>query len=221
MDLENGFLAMTALFAYTDEDRWRPGIGDPTFTGWLTVVAYFATAYLCWRAAAKASMNKKEKWFWTGLTALMVFLGLNKQLDLQTALTFIGRDLAKAGGWYENRRIVQGIFVVGIGLGGIAITTGLVWTFRRELKRLRLAFIGLGCLVCFVVIRAASFHYIDSFLKMAPLGLRMNAILELGAIALIAWPAWRAVKRSSETGFVWVSGGGARGPDSPPRVKVR
>jgi hypothetical protein len=42
---------MRALFAFTEDDHWEPGIGDPTFVGWVTVVAYVIAAYLCWRAA--------------------------------------------------------------------------------------------------------------------------------------------------------------------------
>jgi hypothetical protein len=205
------------ILAFTDADRWRPGIGDPTFMGWITVIAYFVTAYLCWRASRSGLINRRVKWFWTGLTALLVFLGFNKQLDLQTALTFIGRDMAKSEGWYSHRRVVQGIFVAVIGLGGIAGCAGLFYVFRRELKRLWQALAGVAFLVCFIVIRAASFHHVDQFLTSGPV--RMNWILELGSIAAIAWPAWRSLKSGSDTSFVWISGGGARGPDAPVRVR--
>src|ERR1041384_5677187 len=59
--------AIAPIFAFTDGDRWRPGIGDPTFIGWFTVVAYFATAYLCWRAAGNSQYQRKIRWFWNGL----------------------------------------------------------------------------------------------------------------------------------------------------------
>lgn len=196
------FLSNVApLFAYTDGDRWRPGIGDPTVMGWVTVFGYFATAFLCWRAGRTGLQPPKVMWFWTGLAALLVFLGINKQLDLQTAFTFMAKDFAKATGWYENRRIVQGIFVVIIALGGFVASAGLFWMYRHHLSRLWPALAGLAFLGCFVVIRAASFHHIDQFLKSGLGGIRMNWILELGGIAAIAWPAWRASKvRPSEFG---------------------
>jgi hypothetical protein len=196
---------LNAMFAFTDGDRWRPGIGDPTVIGWVTVVAYFFTAYLCWRAGSRAVGSKKVRSFWMGVTALLVFLGFNKQLDLQTALTFIGKDMAKSEGWYERRRLVQAFFVLFIAFGGLAATTWLFWTFRRELKWIWQALAGVGFLLSFIVIRAASFHHIDLFLKSGPAGVRMNWILELGGIAAIAWPAWRGWKRSSETSFIWVN----------------
>jgi hypothetical protein len=207
--------AIAPIFAFTDGDRWRPGIGDPTFIGWFTVVAYFATAYLCWRAAGNSQYQRKIRWFWNGLAILLVLLGINKQLDLQTELTFIGRDFAKATGWYEDRRIVQAIFILIVALVGFSVTAALFWFYRNELRRLRAASAGVGFLMTFIVIRAASFHHVDQFLRFDPGGVRMNWVLEIGGIAAIAWPAWRGWKQSSDTGFVWVSGGGARGPGRP------
>ncbi|HUS36796.1 MAG TPA: hypothetical protein VM680_15720 [Verrucomicrobiae bacterium] len=212
---------ITPLFAFTDGDHWRLGIGDPTVIGWVTVLAYFAAAFLCWRAATKGLHAPKVRWFWTALAALLLFLGINKQLDLQTAFTFLAKDFAKSTGWYENRRIVQGIFVVLIALGGLVTTAALFWFYRRELKRLWPALAGLGFLGSFVVIRAASFHHVDQFLNAGPAGVRMNWLLELGGIAAIAWPAWRAIKQSSNTNFVWVSGGAGRPEAAPARAKVR
>ena len=209
------FSALMPMFAFTDGDRWRPGIGDPTFVGWFTVLAYFGAAYLCWRAAGNSAHRRKVRWFWNGLAVLLILLGINKQLDLQTELTFIGRDFAKATGWYEDRRIVQTIFILLIAFGGTLFTAALFWIYRFELRRLWPALAGFGFLTGFIVIRAASFHHVDQFLHFAPGGLKMNWILELGGIAAIAWPAWRAWKQSANTGFVWVSGGGARGPGRP------
>jgi hypothetical protein len=208
---------LRVLFAFTDGDRWRPGIGDPTFIGWLTVVGYFLAAFFCWRALTKGLHTREVRWFWAGLTALLVLLGINKQLDFQTEITFLGKDFAKATGWYEHRRIVQVIFIAGIALGGMAVTAGLLWIYRREWKRLGGALVGVGFLMSFIVIRAASFHHVDQFLNFAPGGVRMNWLLELGGIAAIALPAWRAGRRSSDTGFVWITGNGARGPIAGPR----
>jgi hypothetical protein len=206
-------LPQNAFLAFTDGDSWRPGIGDPTFIGWLTVVAYAVAAFYCWRAARRSAFaSAKVRRFWTGLFALMVALGINKQLDLQTALTFMGKSMAKSEGWYEHRRPVQAIFVLVIALGGIGFTTLLLRYYRAELKRLWQPLVGFGFLITFIVIRAASFHHVDFFLKYHIGGVTMNGFLELGGIAMIAYPAWRTAKASSDTSFVWVSGGGARGP---------
>jgi hypothetical protein len=187
----------TLLFAFTEGDRWRPGIGDPTFMGWFTVGVYLLGAFYCWRAATKARGAAEFRRFWLGLAVLLLALGINKQLDLQTAFTFAAKDFAKATGWYESRRGVQRVFVVLIALTGSAGTAGLFWHFRREWRRLWSALAGLAFLLCFIVIRASSFHDVDMLLKSGPGRIRMNWILELGGIAAIAFPAWRASRHKS------------------------
>ena len=43
------------LLAAVEGGRWKPGIGDPTVMGWVTVAAYFVTAArLLWCRLARA-----------------------------------------------------------------------------------------------------------------------------------------------------------------------
>src|SRR5450631_116329 len=42
-----------------------------------------------------------ERYTWRAVSILFLALGINKQLDLQTALTELGRVLAYDQGWYE------------------------------------------------------------------------------------------------------------------------
>jgi hypothetical protein len=55
---------------------------------------------------------------------LFLALGINKQLDLQTALTELGRVLAYDQGWYEERQTVQVWFIVGVAI--TCITTAII-----------------------------------------------------------------------------------------------
>lgn len=194
-----------------DEIRWSPTIGDPTFMGWVTVVAYFVTAWLCLRAfrvekrgpprplfatiAALARVMKKH-WprppaparraaLWLVLACIMFALGINKQLDLQTLFTEIGRSFARSGGWYEERRLVQGFFVAAIACVGLLGLLILWWLTRGQLRDFRLTLAGLAFIVTFVVVRAASFHKFDQIIGFELLGVRMNWVLELGGIGLM------------------------------------
>jgi hypothetical protein len=93
------------LFAAIRDGQWRPGIGDPTPLGWATVVAYLAASWACCRAAAAERRSahrgrNSTRPFWSSLGLLLLLLGLNKQLDLQSALTAFGRRLAREQGWY-------------------------------------------------------------------------------------------------------------------------
>jgi phosphate/sulfate permease len=119
----------------------------------------------------------------------MLLLSLNKQLDLQSWLTQVGRDLAKAHGWYDERREVQRALVTAIACLGLASLVGLTIGLRRVIHQIFGAVLGLGLLAAFVSIRAASFHHADQWL-----GSRMvhlNWVLEYVGLALIALSAWR------------------------------
>jgi hypothetical protein len=166
--------------------------------GWLTVAAYFGAAFLCLReflVARRAHDASEKKFFWATLTVLMVLLGFNKQLDLQTLLTLTGRRIAIAQGWYENRRIAQLFFVAIVGVAGVLSVLAMRLLVRNH-SDLRLPLAGFVGLLVFVVVRAASFHHIDQLINFRIGGVRMNWVLELGAIALVAFGAATSRKRS-------------------------
>jgi len=189
------------MFAFTANDQWQPGIGDPTFVGCLTVFAYFSACILCWKAALKArhlgsaGFWSRENLFWLMFTGFLLLLGINKQLDFQTWFTLFGKHLAQEEGWYEERRIFQLLFIVSIAIGGAVVFTLFCWLTRTASRRHPLAVLGGVFLGCFVIIRAASFHYVDQMLGLQFGVFRANWILELGGILCIAIAAarsWRA-----------------------------
>jgi hypothetical protein len=127
--------------------------------------------------------------FWLLVLCATVLLGANKQLDLQSWFTQVGRDVAKAHGWYQERRNVQITLIailIASGLVGIGI---IALMLRRVLRHVAGAVLGLVFLVTFVAVRAASFHHVDRWLGAGVV--RLNWVLELGGIGLIALSAWR------------------------------
>lgn len=163
---------------------WSPQIGDPTIVGWLTVVAYALTAILS--ALVFVQQSGRQRLFWFGLMVLLSALAINKQLDLQSALTAAGRCLALAQGWYEERQSVQLIFILSVVLISLFVALLLAWYLRRAFKRIWLALIGVMVLMAFVVIRAAGFHHFDRFIGYEFANVQMNWLMELGGISLIA-----------------------------------
>src|SRR5688572_10329560 len=129
---------LTTSFAAPSADgwigRWSPGIGDPTVVGWLTVVAYLATAWLVFSVVKRTPSflreARRERTMWLLLAFLFVALGVNKQLDLQSAVTELGRMMARDEGWYAERREVQREFVAFVALAAIAGATALVFVAR-------------------------------------------------------------------------------------------
>jgi hypothetical protein len=201
------FFWMTSvwIWAETIEGRWRPGIGDPSLAGWMTVLAYFAASGWCFVVARREprqvdpsrSSELMRGWgspFWCALGILLVFLGLNKQLDLQSLFTQIARDLARAQGWYGDRHVFQKVFVWSILSLGAVVIAILGWLFRRQLRRRWLVLIGLCLLLVFIFVRASSFHHVDVLLGSRLGGIKWNWILELGAIGLIMLGGWVAAR---------------------------
>jgi len=186
---------------FFDQIEWSPGIGDPTFVGWLTVCAYFVCAYQSGRIYCMSNRIfdrsvRRQQYLWLAISCLMVFLGINKQLDLQTLFTATARYLSLQQGWYGERREMQKIFIMITAFTSIGIMAALVAFYARVLRHQILAIVGLCALVMFVLIRASSFHYMDIFIRFKVVGLHMNWVLELGSISLILINArWLYQKR--------------------------
>lgn len=164
---------------------WTPQIGDPEATGWLTVAAYLICAALA-VAVWRGQPDGRGRAFWGLIAAATLFLAVNKQLDLQTALTATARCLAHAQGWYEQRRIVQlafiaaflGLTVAGLWLGGRSL--------RGNLRESGVALIGLVVLAGFVMVRAIGFHHVDALIGRRQLGVSANFLFENAGLLLIA-----------------------------------
>jgi hypothetical protein len=176
--------------------RWQPRIGDPSVMGWLTVVAYAVAAWLALSTALQTAptdvAHRGRRRLWLVVAGLMAFLCLNKQLDLQTLFTDIGRFVAKSQGWYEQRRGVQGLFVFTVLAFSGAIAAWVLWHYRAFCRRHKLLVIGLQLLLTFIVVRAISLHHFDAINQSRFFGFRMNSILEMGGIILVGLAAARA-----------------------------
>ncbi len=174
---------------FLHEIHWRPEIGDPTPMGWFTVLAYGLAALTCWLAAVRTGRapgtEKGSRGLWLCVAMIMGFLCINKQLDLQSLLTDIGRVIAWKQGWYENRREFQMHFIISLLALSLSTTLFLVLRFRAFWKRHFLLASGLAFLFTFIAVRAVSFHHVDVLLKTSVGGLRLNWLLELWGIALV------------------------------------
>lgn len=188
---------------FIEQIRWTPGIGDASFMGWFTVLAYLGCAIYALQVFRQADEIfsvpvARQKLLWLALAVMMLLLGLNKQLDLQSLLTDIARILSKEQGWYSERRAFQKMFILGIVAVGSVAIVALFFVYFRVIKQHMIAIVGLGLLMIFIVVRATSFHHFDYFLKSDFLGLRFNWLLELSGIGLVAWNAKQLLIRDAD-----------------------
>lgn len=161
---------------------WSPGIGDPTWQGWSTTVLYVFVAIVALMTARHAKFpeesHSRERAFWLTLATVLGLLAINKQLDLQSALTEAGRCAAHAQGWYDQRRSVQIAFLGILATISLLFLGALLMMMHGTLKRTALPATGLAFVLCFVLMRAVGFHYFDHALGRPVMGIRMNMILE-------------------------------------------
>ena len=173
--------ALMACVSHT----WSPGIGDPDVTGWLTVVAYSVCGFLAIAVLAKGQIGRRGRWLWRIIAVAMVLLAINKQLDLQSALTAAGRCVAQMQGWYGERRGVQVLFIKSLlTLFGVLMVFGLI-ALRRELGQNLLALLGMILVGGFVALRAVGFHHFDALISASAFEVRYNTWFELSGLVLI------------------------------------
>ncbi|MFC3570891.1 hypothetical protein [Paracoccus sp. TOH] len=188
-----GFSSFAALRACIARD-WTPQMGDPEITGWLTVLSYLLCLFLAVKVLRRRPAGA-ARGLWLAIAALMAFLALNKQLDLQTALTATGRCMARAQGWYDNRWLVQLAFIAGLVLG---VVIALLWAtkaLRGHMRRNGLALLGLAVLCGFVLVRAVGFHHVDRLLSLDFANLAFNFWFENAGLFLIAVNALLLLRR--------------------------
>jgi threonine/homoserine/homoserine lactone efflux protein len=183
------------MFLTAEGGRWTPGIGDPSFLGWFTVGAYLVAVALAVVCAVRAHRQRapiRDRAVWWTIAVVLLLLGINKQLDLQTWVTELARDLAIRQGWYGARRPVQVAFIATVLVLGLVSLALVIWALRSSWRAHLLGIAGLTLLVVFVVVRAASFHKIDELLSRVP-----GWVFELSGIGCLILHAARHLRRGS------------------------
>ena len=186
------------------DGRWHVGVGDPTFAGWTVCFLYAVCALMCWRAhrssryghivlacsaPREAQLQMRLSIAWLGTSVVMALLALNKQLDLQTWVIEVGRDLAHRQGWYARRHEAQAAFFMVFVIGGMALAGAAAWWLAPVALRLRLPAGGFGVLALFVLIRAAEFVHVG--LDSSAVADRWGWLLEVLGAVMIGWGALR------------------------------
>lgn len=170
--------------------KWSPGIGDPTIVGWFTVFAYLVVVVLLLgRRRTDVDDDLCCTGIWLLLALAMLFLAINKQLDLQSWLTMTLKEHALVHGWYQDRRSYQSLFIGGLGVFGLLLMGVLFWSVRERWRDFLIAGFGFGFLLVFVMARATSFHQIDAMINTSIVGFSLNGLFEITGIFLVGYGA--------------------------------
>lgn len=178
--------------------------GDPTLLGWGTTLAYLVGCACCliaWfrlRRAPAATPGTHNLWLALGL--LLLFLGGNKELDLQTLLIRGGGKTAQRIGVYGFKYGIELAFFLLV----VASALAVVWWLRPRMKTFirenPLAVAGLCSIALYVVIRFANIVHVEPKALASPHEAERLGFLELLGNGLVSVGALRA----------WASGGANR-----------
>lgn len=176
------------------QSGWQPGFGDDDLVGWMITAAYFLAALLCTAAfrdearSYRVNRQLQRPMFWIILTALLVLLGFNKQLDLQTWVQSTGDHLIVSEGLERHRRLLKILSLLTLGLAGTGVSMAMLLYIGRQWRLYLLSFVGLLYLGVFIVLRAADClpglgDFNHRYYESIHLGLELPGVLMIGVSA--------------------------------------
>ena len=173
---------------------WQLEAGDPTLLAWAVTIGYLITSLLCIRAALvnkRMALSPAPSEPWWLLGTLTAFLGINKELDLQTLAIEIARNASRAEGWYALRRGAQKAFTLAV----LATAALLAWRFVRShgkfLCRNRTLTTGLCLVILYAVLRMIAINHVE-FSSSGDDEPHVLLFLELLGVSLFAFGASQA-----------------------------
>ncbi len=194
------------IIAIIQPEHWQPGIGDPTPLGWFTFVEYLFTCFLCVSWALRISryhslrQSGQLPWLWWSLAIILLLLGLNKQLDIQSWLRITGKELAIAQGWSDYRNTIYIGSAVVLLSTILAVLVFVVKTLHKIWYKYWLVLLGLLLLNSYILFRAPPiFRATSSLLNWHLEEFHQSWILEIAGITCIAIAAMKNLRNSSKT----------------------
>ncbi len=142
---------------------WKTNRGDYSFSGWMITFFYICSFVVLLFVAGKSSgVAIRDKVFWHSICAIILFLSINKQLDIQMLFTDIARTAAKEYQVYAIRKPFQIRIISFFASMGISFFIPLMILLRRCHKSIFLATGGVFCLFTFLCLRLVSHHKVEA-----------------------------------------------------------
>lgn len=172
------------------------GTGGTSIFSLAIFAAYIVVALLAfWAAirfarvkpAGRAGDQARARVFtWALVGVALILLGFDKLLHVDQAITEHYRLLSEKGGWYEDRRSEQAIYLIGALMFATPVLIGLMVLCRKAGEAALIAFGMVLCLFLFFVLRMISYHDVDAMMNASIGRLRASTIVELLGLAVIA-----------------------------------
>ncbi len=167
--------------------HWIALWGDPLVSGTVFMAAYLGAALLIFSNARHSIGRERTLWQICGF--LFLFQVVNTHLDSHALIFTVGRCLAHAQGWYEDRRLVQIIAAIGLALIlGLILLIAVVRFFYSILRNLLLV-LGVSIALGFTVLKGINLHGIEAYYAGQYGPFRGADLIELSGITIAACAA--------------------------------
>lgn len=163
----------------------RPFFKDNDVIGWVITLTYFMIACQCYLLLNQQTRKPAEVQLWQCLTLIMLFLCINKQMDVQTIFINALREFTN-----EQENLVYRLWIKVI--SSAVLLSLAVWLIACKYQSIQLLFkkasilmTGLSLLLIFSLLRFASFAHFDVLLPHHKQFTHFHHHLELIALLLI------------------------------------
>ncbi|HEX2733447.1 MAG TPA: hypothetical protein VHM70_17670 [Polyangiaceae bacterium] len=143
---------------------------------------------------APTPLPRLERVLWHALCIAMLLLGINKQLDLQTALIQGASEVVASFGLEDSKDSIKIFFAIGLAIGIGTLGLVLLRVTRRVPPPTRKVLYGVVALLFFILMRALMFEGFARRSGLAALPFT-SGVFELTSIV---WIAYWAYKRKRE-----------------------
>jgi hypothetical protein len=170
---------------------WEMAIEQLGWSASIALLAYLVSAWLCFVCAHAASQAGENGRGWYLCCGLLLLLTIESALHSHVFLLQMLRSLAKAQGWYAERRSGQFYLVAGLGFFALLMLFWLRSRLAEIWSDCAPAVLGIGMAAAVFLIRAISFHDTDQIINTNIAGFALGRLVEMCALAMIALGARR------------------------------
>ena len=178
---------------------------DTLDSSWLRICAYVivaAQAIWWWLRERRGMASHGLDWwptYWFVSALVLLTMAVARAGAIGDLLAELGRDQARASGWYDSRRSLQAlavIIVAGVWTIGVVVS---IWRVPPRRRRYLPHVIALSTVIAFAAIRIVSLHHLDALLYRRDIyGVRLVAVTELTLLGLTLAAAF-AIRHTFQT----------------------
>jgi hypothetical protein len=171
--------------------QWEAVIRHVGWHSMLVAAGYALAASLCGATGLSARSDGGSGSAWLMAAGLLALIGANALVRVDLLAIFLLREVARAQGWYEQRRDSQLLALGALAVVGMLALGWLRTRLQAVWSRCATAVLGVCLLVGVAALRAISYHDIDRAFDVHLLGVSTGRLLEFAGLGLTAAGALR------------------------------